>query len=288
MESLYKNQFVLLVGAVIIFVIGTGITTIAPLWFDDLNKPIENVKPYTVQEQKGRDIYISEGCVNCHTQQVRPLKSEVERYGHYSLAGEYVYDRPHQLGTRRIGPDLAREGGKRPDGWHRMHFKNPEKLVPGSIMPRYTWWNKEETEAVIAYLQKLGTGIEWRSKVKLKVTDNPFRNDPKALKEGAALFEDNCSECHGEGGIGEEDVAPNLTDEKWLYAHTDKDIFKRVTLGTKNGMPSFKNDLSEEERWKVDNYVLSLHHAHNEEPEPHESAYESPAEHAKRDKHGKH
>jgi len=268
MESLYKNQVVLLVGAVMIFVVGTAITTIAPLWFDNLNKPIENVKPYTALEQRGRDLYISEGCVNCHTQQVRPLKSEVERYGHYSEAGEFVYDQPHQLGTRRIGPDLAREGGKRPDGWHRMHFKDPQKLVPDSIMPKYTWWKKDDTKAMIAYLQKLGTGIDWRSKIKLSIKENPYKDDFEAIGAGEELFENNCSDCHGEHGIGQEDVAPNLTDNKWLYPHSAQDIFKRETLGTQKGMPSFKNDLTEDERWKIANYVLSLP-KHEEREEEH-------------------
>ncbi len=280
MEALYKNQGALLAGAIVVFVIGTVATTIAPLWFDELNTPIENVKPYTELEQKGRDLYISEGCVSCHTQQVRPLKSEVERYGHYSEAGEYVYDQPHQLGTRRIGPDLAREGGKRPDGWHRLHFKEPRKLVPGSVMPIYNWWSEDQTKAMIAYLQKLGTGIDWRLKVKIDVKENPFKNDAHAVHEGQELFSKNCEECHGENGMGEEDVAPNLTDPKWIYKHSEAELFRRVSIGTKKGMPSFRNDLSENERWKVVNYLLSIeYHGKDSDNDKEHEEHEQHEEH---------
>ncbi len=132
-----KNSINLLVGILIVVAIG-GLVEIAPLYW--LNSTIEKVKgmrPYTPLELAGRDIYIREGCYNCHSQMIRSLKDEVERYGHYSLAAESMYDHPFQWGSKRTGPDLARVGGKYSDSWHVEHMKNPRAVVPESIMPGY-------------------------------------------------------------------------------------------------------------------------------------------------------
>ena len=122
---------------------------------------ISSVKPYTPLEIEGRDIYIKEGCVGCHSQMVRPFRSETVRYGEYSKAGEFVYDHPFLWGSKRTGPDLHRVGGKYPDSWHYMHFKNPQTISPGSIMPAYTWLYDNDTdyshtEGKIITLRKLG------------------------------------------------------------------------------------------------------------------------------------
>jgi cytochrome c oxidase cbb3-type subunit 2 len=134
-----KNSIILLIGVLIVIAVG-GIVEIAPLFY--LKSTIEkvgNVRPYTPLELAGRNIYVREGCYNCHSQMIRPLRDEVERYGHYSLAAESMYDRPFQWGSKRTGPDLARVGGKYSDDWHRAHMNAPRSVVPGSIMPGYPW-----------------------------------------------------------------------------------------------------------------------------------------------------
>ncbi len=125
-----------------------GLVEIVPLYFSsETSRPAPGVKPYTALALEGRDIYIREGCYNCHSQMVRPLRAETERYGHYSLAGESVYDHPFQFGSKRTGPDLARVGGRYTDEWHRAHLTNPRDLVPESNMPTYPWLSKTLVDA---------------------------------------------------------------------------------------------------------------------------------------------
>ncbi len=134
-----KNSIVLLIGILIVVSIG-GLVQIAPLfWIDSTIEKVKGMRPYSPLEQAGRDIYIREGCYGCHSQMVRTLRDEVERYGHYSLAAESMYDHPFQWGSKRTGPDLARVGGKYSDQWHAEHLINPRGLVPESIMPGYPW-----------------------------------------------------------------------------------------------------------------------------------------------------
>ncbi|MCK9985592.1 MAG: cytochrome c oxidase cbb3-type subunit II [Azoarcus sp.] len=179
-----------------------GLVEIVPLFFqkttttaiDRTGKPL-NVKPYDPLRLVGRDIYVREGCYNCHSQMIRPFRAETERYGHYSVAGEYIYDRPFQWGSKRTGPDLARVGGRYSDEWHRVHLVNPRDVVPESNMPAFPWLQrpvkaddiedkmralqtlghpytadeiagaravlegKSEMDAVVAYLQGLGTAL---------------------------------------------------------------------------------------------------------------------------------
>lgn len=132
-----KNSILLLVAALVVVAIG-GIVEIVPLFLlKSTIEPVEGMRPYTPLELAGRQIYIREGCYNCHSQMIRSLRSEVERYGHYSLAAESMYDHPFQWGSKRTGPDLARVGGKYSDEWHQIHMKNPRDVVPESIMPGY-------------------------------------------------------------------------------------------------------------------------------------------------------
>jgi cytochrome c oxidase cbb3-type subunit 2 len=130
-----------LLGILIALVISVGgLVEIVPLYFSsEITSPAPGVKPYTALQLEGRDVYIREGCYNCHSQMVRPLRAETERYGHYSLAGESVYDHPFQFGSKRTGPDLARVGGRYSDEWHRVHLSNPRDVVPESNMPAYAW-----------------------------------------------------------------------------------------------------------------------------------------------------
>jgi cytochrome c oxidase cbb3-type subunit 2 len=143
---LEKNSIILVIGILIVIAIG-GLVEIVPLFYlKNTIEKVEGVRPYTPLELAGRDIYVREGCYVCHSQMIRPLRDEVERYGHYSLAVESMYDHPFQWGSERQGPDLARVGGKYSDAWHRDHLRNPRSVVPGSIMPDYSFLEKTDLD----------------------------------------------------------------------------------------------------------------------------------------------
>jgi cytochrome c oxidase cbb3-type subunit 2 len=132
-----KNSIVLVIGILVVIAIG-GLVEIAPLFYlKNTIEKVDGVRPHTPLELAGRNIYVREGCYLCHSQMIRPLRDEVERYGHYSLAAESMYDKPFQWGSKRTGPDLARVGGKYSDDWHRDHLRDPRSVVPGSVMPGY-------------------------------------------------------------------------------------------------------------------------------------------------------
>lgn len=198
-EWIEKNPW-LLIGLVLLVVSIGGLAEIVPLFFQkSTTEPIAGLKPYSALRLAGRDVYIREGCYNCHSQMIRPLRAETERYGHYSVAGESVYDHPFQWGSKRTGPDLARVGTRYSDEWHRAHLHNPRDVVPESNMPAYPWLEqakldnydivsrmkalkrigdpyteediknapaelvgKTEQDALIAYLQGLGVLIKRR------------------------------------------------------------------------------------------------------------------------------
>jgi cytochrome c oxidase cbb3-type subunit 2 len=198
-QKIEKNTGLLIMFVLIVVSIG-GLVEITPLYFmKSTTEPVTGLKPYSALELSGRDIYIREGCVGCHSQMIRPFRTETERYGHYSVAGEFVYDRPFLWGSKRTGPDLARVGGRYSDDWHRIHLFNPRDVVPESIMPSYPWLEstpldgsdivakmsalrvlghpytdeeinaaaaqlegKTEIDALVAYLQNLGTSIKRR------------------------------------------------------------------------------------------------------------------------------
>ena len=196
-EIVEKNIGLLGIFIVLVISIG-GLVQITPLLFQkDTTEPVEGLRPYTALELEGRDIYIREGCYNCHSQMIRPLRAETERYGHYSVAGESVWDHPFQWGSKRTGPDLARVGGRYSDKWHEVHLIDPRAVVPQSNMPDYPWLadnvlsgdktadkmeifrgfgvpytdediagskqaveGKTELQALIAYLQSLGHALK--------------------------------------------------------------------------------------------------------------------------------
>ncbi len=138
-EKIETNNFLMIVLILVVVAVG-GIVEIVPLYFQrSTTQPTEGLKPYTALQLAGRDIYIREGCYNCHSQMIRPFRAETLRYGHYSTAGEFVYDHPFQWGSKRTGPDLHRVGGKYSDEWQRIHLNNPRDLVPESNMPAYPW-----------------------------------------------------------------------------------------------------------------------------------------------------
>jgi len=196
-EKIETNNFLMIVLILLVLLVG-GLVEIVPLFFQkSTTEPIKGIQPYTALQLAGRDVYVREGCYNCHSQMIRPFRAETLRYGHYSVAGESVYDHPFQWGSKRTGPDLARVGGKYSDEWHRLHLINPRDLVPESNMPAYPWLatdmvdaaslprhmkalrtvgvpytdeqitkageevkGKTEMDAVIAYLQVLGTALK--------------------------------------------------------------------------------------------------------------------------------
>jgi cytochrome c oxidase cbb3-type subunit II len=138
-EMLEKNIGWMIVCIILLVSVG-GLVEIVPLYFQkSTTEPVSGVKPYTPLQLAGRDVYLREGCYNCHSQMIRPFRAETERYGHYSVAGESVYDHPFQWGSKRTGPDLARVGGRYSDDWHRVHLNNPRDVVPESNMPSYPW-----------------------------------------------------------------------------------------------------------------------------------------------------
>ena len=139
-HDLIERKSGLMVLLIVLVVSIGGLVEIVPLFHQrSTTEPVAGLKPYDALRLEGRDIYLREGCYNCHSQMIRPFRSEVERYGHYSVAGEFVYDRPFQWGSKRTGPDLQRVGGKYSDEWHRIHLNNPRDLVPESNMPAYPW-----------------------------------------------------------------------------------------------------------------------------------------------------
>ncbi|KRI00796.1 cytochrome-c oxidase, cbb3-type subunit II [Curvibacter sp. PAE-UM] len=146
-EKIETNNFLMIVLILLVLLVG-GLVEIVPLFFQkSTTEPIKGIQPYTALQLAGRDVYVREGCYNCHSQMIRPFRAETLRYGHYSVAGESVYDHPFQWGSKRTGPDLARVGGRYSDEWHRIHLNNPRDLVPESNMPAYPWLTKDMVDA---------------------------------------------------------------------------------------------------------------------------------------------
>jgi cytochrome c oxidase cbb3-type subunit 2 len=173
-----RNSLILLIGILVVVSIG-GIVQIAPLfWVDSTIEKVKGIRPYTPLEQAGRDIYVREGCYGCHSQMIRTLRDEVERYGHYSLAAESMYDHPFQWGSKRTGPDLARVGGKYSDQWQAEHMINPRSVVPESIMPGYPWLAEKKLDTYDV-VQRLKT---------LKLVGVPYSDEmiAKAMQDLAA------------------------------------------------------------------------------------------------------
>jgi len=183
-----KNASLLLIGSFLVVTIG-GIVEIVPLFYlESTIEKVEGVRPYTPLELKGRDIYIREGCYNCHSQMIRPMRDEVERYGHYSLAAESMYDHPFQWGSKRTGPDLARVGGRYSDAWHVDHLTDPQSVVPESIMPKYGFLSNARIDGeFIADSLKANAmvGVPYTSEmIELAQADFKAQTDPDGDYEG--------------------------------------------------------------------------------------------------------
>jgi len=281
---LEKNPVIFIILAFVVIMVGTTITMIAPFkWINGPGDRIAGVKPYTPLQQEGRDIYMREGCNNCHSQTVRTLAADVERYGYggtYSRSGEFVYDRPHLWGSRRTGPDLAHIGLKYPDpngAWHRKHMESPQSVVPASNMPAYAFLNKpldttyserkmkllnfpytqadleelkgkSEMDAIIAYMRKLGTDLPVNTAEAATqaptARKNPF-SDLKTVKADAlSTYAKDCASCHGEKRQG--GLGPMLKGS----AKSDAELFAIISKGV-GGMPSFSGSLDEQKIWKL-------------------------------------
>ena len=176
-EKVEKNVGLLIILTILVVSIG-GLVEIVPLFFQkSTTQAVAGLKPYNALQLEGRDVYIREGCYTCHSQMIRPFRAETERYGHYSVAGEFVYDRPFQWGSKRTGPDLHRVGGSYSDEWHRAHLINPRDVVPESIMPGYPWLatNKLDGKLIQKKLQTLRT-------LGHPYTDEEIANAPKELE----------------------------------------------------------------------------------------------------------
>jgi cytochrome c oxidase cbb3-type subunit II len=181
-DKIEKNVTLLIVLVLLVVSVG-GLVQIVPLFFQkSTTEPVAGLKPYTALQLTGRDVYIREGCNNCHSQMIRPFRAETERYGHYSVAGEFVYDHPFLWGSKRTGPDLARVGGRYSDEWHRVHLLNPRDVVPESNMPAYPWLAKAPADAatIQAKMKALRT-------VGVPYTDDDVAKAPEALKDRTEL-----------------------------------------------------------------------------------------------------
>ena len=271
--NLYNKPILFSIVAAVVILIGTAVTMFIPMLTAEMHPRLANLKPYTALQLAGKDIYQREGCNNCHTQTVRPLKTEVMRYGEYSKAGEFTYDRPFLWGSKRTGPDLARIGGKYPDQWHEIHFDSPQSMYPDSNMPAYGWLKdtkldpasierrmkvndfpttpgeaaslkeKSELDALIAYMQVIGTAVQTapaeaaQPAIKETHVPNPLAGDRAAIQQGASLYKKHCAACHGDKGQG--GIGPSLIDNTFLYIAgdmPDDDYFEVINNGTQAGM----------------------------------------------------
>jgi cytochrome c oxidase cbb3-type subunit II len=181
-DMIERNQALMIVLVILLIAVG-GLVEIVPLSFmKSVTEPITGLKPYDALQLTGRDVYLREGCYTCHSQMVRPFRAEVERYGPYSVAGEFVYDHPFQWGSKRTGPDLHRVGGRYSDEWHRIHLNNPRDVVPESNMPAYPWLarNAADAEDIAAKMRALRV-------VGVPYSDADIAAAPAALKDKTEL-----------------------------------------------------------------------------------------------------
>lgn len=289
-KSIFSKALLFSIIVLVVILTGSIVTAFYPLVRGEMHPTIEGKEHYTALELAGRDIYQREGCLTCHSQTVRPLKSEVLRYGDYSKGGESAGERPFLWGSRRTGPDLARIGGKYPDEWHYQHMVNPQKFAQKSNMPKYPWLettkvnaaatakhmkafgltytddeinklaDKTELEAITAYLQVIGKAVTKLNLVEITSDDyamhgNPAEGKPGAAEYGRTLFVSECSGCHGlqaEGNIG-------MPLEGYGYAMDEEWAFLTVANGFEGLMPGFANVMTREQIGSLVEYLKTLH-----------------------------
>lgn len=253
-----------------------------------LDGRVVEAKPYTALEERGRKVYIREGCWYCHSQYVRPVAGEDRRWGPASQEGEYAYDVPHLFGTRRIGPDLTREGGRVSDDWHYAHFFNPRMIVPDSIMPRFPWLFERadsagkpvptgDAVALVAYVQKLGTNLgRWRKGFYYLQSGSSIPSFPAAaeggVEQGRAVYSRRCAGCHGDAGDGRGPAAVFLATKPRVFRDgiyefrstpsgslpTDADLYRTISMGVRGTAMASWHELSETDRWFVIHYIKTF------------------------------
>lgn len=288
-NSIYNKALMFSIAAAVTVLIGTIVTVFIPMFTSGMHPKVEGLKPFTALQLAGRDIYQAEGCINCHTQTVRPLKADVMRYGPYSKAGEFAYDRPFLWGSKRTGPDLARIGGKYSDEWHVQHFESPQAFYPKSNMPPYPWFkeqkvnvketlahmdalgfpyteedakaleNSTKLDAMVAYLQDLGTSVGRENVLVVDESmiehESPVKGDAAAIELGKSTYQAECAGCHGanaEGNIGASLVDYAAGDPE------DADTYITIANGFEGAMPSFASKLSKDKIWALVEYIRSL------------------------------
>ncbi|MDR0454830.1 MAG: cbb3-type cytochrome c oxidase subunit II [Deferribacteraceae bacterium] len=277
-NSIYSKPVTFSVIALVAILVGSIVTAFYPLARDEMHPKLDTLKQYTALELAGRDIYQREGCSVCHTQTVRPLKTDVLRYGDYSKAGENAYERPFLWGSRRVGPDLARIGGKYSDEWHNQHFLDPRKFAAKSNMPVYPWLenvnlnpttveshmkalnfsytmdeivalsDKTELEALTAYMQFIGTSVDKFSLVVFSEDDyaeynNIVKGKPEAAVRGKSVYLSECSGCHGKRGEG--DLAMPLAE--YGEDMDEMTAFMTIANGLDGFMPGFINTMTKDQ-----------------------------------------
>lgn len=288
-NKLYGNALIFSLVAAVTVLIGTIVTMFYPMFTQGMNPKLENLRPFSALELAGRDIYQREGCVNCHTQTVRPLKADVLMYGDYSKAGEFTYDRPFLWGSKRTGPDLARIGGKYSDDWHYQHMANPQSFYDKSNMPKYAFLNdrkvnasktlnhmkalgfsfteaeakelpnKTEMDAIVAYLQQIGHAVEKKSilVVEENMVDeiSPFNGKPEYVLKGLALYKNECAGCHGQNAEG--NIGGSLIDYS-KADNPDRSTYLTIANGIEGAMPGFAAKYDKEELWSIVEFIKSL------------------------------
>ncbi len=290
-NNIYSKAIPFMALAAVVILIGTIITVFVPMMMKDMHPKLDNLQPYTAIELAGRDVYQAEGCFNCHTQTVRPLKADVLAYGEYSKAGENYYERPFLWGSKRTGPDLARIGQKYSDDWHIEHFKNPQAFYPLSNMPKYTWLESQmvdakrtesamkmlklpytaeditalettsKLDAIVAYMQVIGTSVPVNSYVAVDEADfeeatNPLAGNIDALRRGQVLYNRDCANCHGVNGEGT-NIASGM-DALATPDSTDGQLFISIANGIEGAMPSHINFMTKNDIWSLMLYSRDL------------------------------
>lgn len=288
-NSIYSKPILFSIVALVVILVGSVVTAFYPLAQKEMHPVLDTLKPYSAIELAGRDVYQREGCSVCHSQNVRALKTEVLRYGDYSKAGESAYERPFLWGSRRVGPDLARIGGKYDDEWHMQHMLNPQHFAAKSNMPKYPWLatakanatateahmkglgypytpediqalaGKTELEALVAYLQRIGTAVEPFQLVTVTEEDytkygDPMKGKPEAALRGKTLFASECSGCHGMKGEG--NIGPDIS----VYGADMDDMtaFLTIANGTGGAMPGFINTMTRDQVASIVEYLRTM------------------------------
>ncbi len=301
--TIYRKPLIFTIVATLAVLSGSVAVVFYPMFTPQMHPKLASLKPFTALQLAGRDIYQREGCFYCHTQTVRPLRTEVLRYGEYSKAGEFAYDYPFLWGSKRTGPDLARIGGKYPDAWHLRHFENPKIFFDQSNMPSYKFLKdnlldpgeaeahmqalafpytpeeikalsgKTEMEALVAYVQVLGTAVPRKAMptgAAQAEEKNPLDGNPRAIAEGQGLYAAQCAPCHGADGKG--GIGPSVVDKIWIYQEgdiSDGSLFQIIAAGTqpgmeiagrkaKGGMPPFGTQVDRDKTWSLVAYIRSI------------------------------